>query len=63
MGGKAGGMDMHEVFGRLHTAGGPTRSQDARICLLAGDLGDAHREMNHDKDWREMLGLPLPMRG
>ena len=49
-GGRAGGMDMHEMFERLHTADGPTGSQDARIFLLVGGLGDAHREMNRDKD-------------
>lgn len=53
-------MDMHEMLERLHTADEPTGSQDARICLLAGDLGDAHREMNRNKDWRDMLGMPRP---
>ena len=59
-GGRASGMAMHEVFGRLHTAGGPTGSPETRSCLLAGDLGDALLEMNRDKDWRSMQGLPLP---
>ena len=56
----AGGMAMHEIFERLHTAGGPAGPQEARSCLLAGGLADALVEMNRDKDWRDMLGLPLP---
>ena len=55
-----GGMAMHEMFERLHTAGGPAGRQEARSCLLAGGLADALVEMNRDKDWRDMLGLPLP---
>lgn len=57
---KGDNSGMHEVFERLNAGGAPLTAQEARSCLYAGAFSDMLRELNGDKDWRDIVGTPRP---
>lgn len=51
---------IYEIFERLNTGGTSLVAQEVRNCLYAGSFNKMLRNMNSDKDWRDILGKPRP---
>ncbi|MBC6438960.1 MAG: DUF262 domain-containing protein [Rhodospirillales bacterium] len=47
---------MFHIFERLNTGGTPLRPQEIRNCVFSGDIVDRLKELNEDKNWRNVIG-------
>jgi len=47
---------IYHIFERLNTGGTPLKSQEIRNCVYRGDFVNVLRDLNTNKDWRNILG-------
>lgn len=47
---------MYHIFERLNTGGTPLTSQEIRNCVYRGTFLDTLKELNKNKNWRNILG-------
>lgn len=50
---------VYHIFERLNTGGTPLKPQEIRNCVFRGEFLNKLRELNEDKNWREILGKKL----
>jgi len=48
------------IFQRLNTGGTILRPQEVRNCIYQGAFNDLLKELNQNKSWRKIIGLPKP---
>lgn len=48
------------IFQRLNTGGTVLSPQEIRNCIYQGKFNDLLKQLNHNKDWRKIIGLPVP---
>lgn len=48
------------IFQRLNTGGTSLKSQEVRNCIYQGKFNDLLKELNQNKEWRGIIGLPRP---
>jgi hypothetical protein len=47
---------IYHIFERLNTGGTPLKPQEIRNCVFRGGMVKVLRELNEDKNWRQLLG-------
>ena len=57
---RGGATSVYHIFERLNTGGTPLKPQEIRNCVYRGPIVDQLRALNRDKNWREIVGKPLP---
>lgn len=50
---------VYHIFERLNTGGTPLKPQEIRNCVFRGDFLNKLRELNENKNWRNILGKKL----
>lgn len=50
---------VYHIFERLNTGGTPLKPQEIRNCVFRGGFLNRLRELNSDKNWRDILGKKL----
>lgn len=50
---------VYHIFERLNTGGTPLKPQEIRNCVFRGDFLNKLRELNENKNWRDILGKKL----
>lgn len=50
---------VYHIFERLNTGGTPLKPQEIRNCVFRGDFLNLLRELNENKDWRNVIGKKL----
>lgn len=53
---------VYHIFERLNTGGTALRPQEIRNCVYRGPIISKLRDLNVDKNWRRLLGRPIPDR-
>jgi len=53
---KGEATSVYHIFERLNTGGTPLKPQEIRNCVFRGDFVGILRELNKDKNWRQILG-------
>jgi uncharacterized protein with ParB-like and HNH nuclease domain len=48
------------IFERLNTGGTRLKAQEIRNAVYRGNIVEELRKLNEFKDWREILGVPIP---
>lgn len=48
------------IFQRLNTGGTTLKPQEIRNCIYRGKFNDLLNQLNHNKEWRKIIGLPTP---
>lgn len=51
---------IHHIFQRLNTGGTILRPQEIRNCIYQGNFNDLLNELNTNKEWRKIIGTPIP---
>lgn len=50
------------IVQRLNTGGTSLKPQEVRNCIYQGEFNDLLKELNKEKEWREIIGAPNPDR-
>ena len=53
---------MFQIFERINTSGRTLSSQEIRNCVYHGEFNNLLMELNHNKDWRELLNCKEDIR-
>ncbi|MBF0485134.1 MAG: DUF262 domain-containing protein [Candidatus Omnitrophica bacterium] len=59
---KGQATSIYHIFERLNTGGTPLKPQEIRNCVFRGEIVRILKELNEDKNWRELIGKKLPDR-
>ena len=49
---------VYHIFARLNTGGTPLSSQEIRNCVFRGEIAAILQQLNHDDNWRALVGRP-----
>ena len=59
---RADNSSVYHIFERLNTGGTALKPQEIRNCVYRGPIVTTLRTLNHDSNWRKLLGKNVPDR-